>query len=220
MISRTEASARRLRKSADQLDKVWKDCKIAHLCGTTAGIVGGILTIGGGVATMMSSGFATPLLLLWMGFGAGGAVTNLGTSIVEASINSTEIKKAGKVLKDCKIDVNDCDQLWLDRKEKGRLLYMCFLLVRALEISDPVIKIVQELLLRSVDDVAHLSIGAGSQTEGKLVGGLIIGVSAAFIIWDAKDLRSTMRNLYLAENKGSEVVKRLRQKANELDNIN
>ncbi len=98
MISRTEASARRLRKSADQLDKVWKDCKIAHLCGTTAGIVGGILTIGGGVATMMSSGFATPLLLLGVGFGAGGAVTNLGTSIVEASINSTEIKKAEKDL--------------------------------------------------------------------------------------------------------------------------
>ena len=229
MTSRARNTATRLRKSADKLDKLWKDCKIAHACGTTAGLVGGLLTIGGGVATMMSAGIAAPLLLLGVGVGAGGAVTNLGTSIVEASINSTEIKRAEKDLKesfDCKSAVNNTTQLWLDRKEKARLLYNGFLLVRAMELSDTVKKIEQELGLHfaniteagalAASDVAQSSIRAGS----KLAGGLIIGISAAFLMWDAKDLRSTITDLRLGDNQGSEVAKLLRQKANELDNIN
>ena len=64
--------------------------------------------------------------------------------------------------------------------------------------------------------MAQSSIRAGS----KPAGGLISGISAAFLMWDAKDLRSTITDLRLGENQGSEVAKLLRQKANELDNIN
>ena len=42
MNSRAKNTAKSLRKAAEKLDKVWKDCKIAHACGTTAGIVGGV----------------------------------------------------------------------------------------------------------------------------------------------------------------------------------
>ena len=231
--------ANRLRNSANKVDKLWKDCKIAHAYGTTAGIVGGLLTISGGVATMMSSGIAAPLLLLGVGVGAGGAVTNLGTSAVETSINSAEIKKAEKELKDCNIDVTDCDQLWLDGKEKARLLYYLCLIVQSMELSDTLIKIEQELGLRcanimkairevfwrvgiiaqAASDVTQSSIKADSQAGSKLVGGLIIGVSAGFLMWNGKDLLSTITDLYLVENNGSELAKLLRQKANELESI-
>lgn len=70
-------------------------------------------------------GAALPLLVTGLGFGIGGAVTNLGTSCIEASINSAEIKKAEKLLDETldSIDVvNKTVQGWLDEKEKARLL--------------------------------------------------------------------------------------------------
>ena len=33
--------------TANYLDKVWRDCKIASIAGNSAGILGGLLTIGG-----------------------------------------------------------------------------------------------------------------------------------------------------------------------------
>ena len=149
VIFKVHVTVKSLRKAADKLDKVWKDCKVAHACGTTAGIVGGLLTIGGGVATIMTMGIAAPVLLVGMGVGAAGAGTNLGTSIAEASINSTEIKKAEKDLKetlDCINDVKNTVQLWLDGKEEARLLYIFCLAMRTLELSDPVIKLLHQVI--------------------------------------------------------------------------
>ena len=158
MTINVQVTIKSLRKAADKLDKVWKDCRIAHACGTTAGIVGGVLTIVGGVATIMTAGIASPLLLAGMGVGAGGAGTNLGTSIVEASINSSEIKKAEKDLKetfDCINNIRNNVQLWLDRKEEVRLLFIFCLAIQTLELSDPVIKLLQQVLL----NVTNLSAG-------------------------------------------------------------
>lgn len=195
MNSRAKDTVKSIRRTAEKLDKVWKDCKIAHACGTTAGIVGGILTIGGGVATIASSEIAVPLLSIGMGFGLASAVTNLGTSTVEDSISSTETMKAEKDLKETFHSVNNAKktenivQLWLDRKEKARLLFICFLALQTM------------------------------RAGGKLAGGLTIGISAAFLSLDAKDLRYTIRDLYSIEDQGSEVATLLKQKANDLDKI-
>ena len=90
-----------------------------------------------------------------------------------------------------------------------------------MELGDTLIKIEQELGLRcanimkairevfwrvgiiaqAASDVTQSSIKADSQAGSKLVGGLIIGVSAGFLMWDVKDLRSTITVLYLDENK-------------------
>ncbi|XP_078354278.1 uncharacterized protein LOC144638861 [Oculina patagonica] len=149
VILKAHASVKSLYKAADKLDEVWKDCKIAHTAGNTAGIVGGILTIGGGIATILTAGVATPLLVVGIGFGFAGAGTNLGTSIAEAVINSTEIKKAEEDLKetfDCINNVKNTVQLWLDRKEEARLLNMFCLAVQTLELSDTVFKLLQQVI--------------------------------------------------------------------------
>ena len=67
-----QVTAKSFRKAADKLDALWKDCKKAHAYGVSAGIVGGMLTIGGGVATIMTGGLAAPVMLaVGMGVGAG-----------------------------------------------------------------------------------------------------------------------------------------------------
>lgn len=234
ITSKAKETARSLREAANKLDKVWRDCKIARASGSSAGIVGGILTIGGGIATILTAGAATPLLLAGIGVGAAGASTNLGTSIVEATINSDEIKKAEKDLQktvDYINNVNNTIQLWLKRKDKATLLYICLLAVRTLELSDPVIKILQDVVLSALGlsadivevtgktalELGETSAKAVAKAGSKIAGGVIIGVSAAFLVFDAIDLGFTVRDI--VENKGSDAARFLRQKANELENL-
>ena len=276
-----------LRIAADKLDEVWKDCKIAHAAGSATGIVGGLLTIGGGIATILTLGAATPLFLAGIAVGVAGAGTNLGTSIVEGAINATEIKKAEKDLNEtlkCINNVKKAVQSIVRRKEEARLLYIFCLAMQTLKLSDPVIKLLQSVIpiatsiplviveaaVRLFLDVgrpcaeaagqagakaagkagakaagkagvkaageagAKAALGAGAQTAGKaagdaaesgakagakagskLAGGLIIGVSAAFLIWDAIDLGFTIRDL--VQDNRSEAASVLRKKADELE---
>ena len=85
--------------TADYLDKVWRDCKIASISGNSAGILGGLLTIGGGIATVMTAGAASPLLIVGISLGVAGASTNLGTAATEAVINSAELQQVEMALK-------------------------------------------------------------------------------------------------------------------------
>ena len=126
------------RAAADKLDQVWRDCKIAHAAGTTGGIISGCLALGG---IVMSGGAATPFLLAGLGFGVGGAVTNIGTSCVEASINSSEIEKAEKLWREALDSINVVTttvQSWLNKKEMARIGYILYL-AEAFEFVDPVL---------------------------------------------------------------------------------
>ena len=133
-----QITADSFRAAADKLDQVWRDCKIAHAAGTTGGIISGCLALGG---IVMSGGAATPFLLAGLGFGVGGAVTNIGTSCVEASINSSEIEKAEKLWREALDSINVVTttvQSWLDEKEMARIAYILYL-AEAFEFVDPVL---------------------------------------------------------------------------------
>ena len=131
------------------------------------------MTIGGGIATVLTWGAATPLLVTGLGIGLAGAGTSLVSSFVEASINSTEIKKAEKDLKEALDGINDVNntiQLWLDRKEKARVLYICVVAIRNFELSAPVVRLLQNVVLRALDispnilnQVAAQGANAGAQ---------------------------------------------------------
>ena len=113
------------REAADELDRVWRDCKIAHAAGTTGGIISGCLALAS--ATAVTGGAAMPLLLAGLGFGFGGAATNIGTICVEASINSSVIEKAEKLWGEAIESINDLTTTvhkWLDKKEKARIAYI------------------------------------------------------------------------------------------------
>lgn len=64
------------------------------------------------------------------------------------------------------------------------------------------------------DDVVGAGVKAGANAS-KVAGGVIIGVSVAFLVWDAIDLSFTIRDLI--EERGSEAAKELREVAYKLD---
>ncbi len=153
VISKAKDTVASHRVAADKLDEVWKGCKTARATGSIAGIVGACLAIGG---TVMSGGAALPLI--GMGIGAAAATTTVGSSIVEAYVNSSEMQQAEKDRKetlDSVNEVNDTVQKWLVEKESRRLLYICHLADLTLKSSDPaVIEILQTVVLPALTSSA------------------------------------------------------------------
>lgn len=205
------------------------------------------MTIAAAAATAMTFGAAASLLAAGIGTSVAGAGVNIGTSFAEASINSKEIEKAEKDLKEAMNninDVNDTIQSWQNRKEFARVLYIGYLVECIGELGDPVKRLLQKLVLHLLDlppDIlrevargieeagvqagAQVARRAGAQAAGDVAqagargaGKLMIGHNAAFPIWDVIDLGFTIRDI--VEDKGSEAAKFLRQKADELDELN
>ena len=121
IISKANATAKSVRQAADKIDKVWKDCKIAHAAGTSTAMVSGVLIITGGILTILTLGAAFPVLVWGLAVGLAGASINIGTSIAEACINSGEVKKAEEDLqetRDCINDAKNTVEMWLDKRRK------------------------------------------------------------------------------------------------------
>lgn len=93
--------------------------------------------------------------------------------------------------------------------------------------ADDVVQAVAKVTAQATDDVAQAGVKASAQAAddiaqagakagsnaGKVAGGVIIGVSALFLVWDFLDLRD------LLKEKGSDAAKVLRAKADELEKI-
>ena len=134
-----QKTANSFRAAADKLDQLSRDCKIAHATGTTGGIISSCLALA--AVTVVSGGATTPILLAGLGFGVAGALTNIGTSFVEASINSSEIKKAEKLLREASDSINvftTTVQSWLDKKEMTKIAYILYV-AEAFDFVDPVL---------------------------------------------------------------------------------
>jgi len=116
-----------LRAAAEYLDQVWKDCKIASAVGTSAGITGGVLTALGGVATVMTAGAASPLLVAGTAFGVAGASTKLGTIAVESIIKSSVIHEADKAVEDVNRVTQKVKKLILGLKTGKSVAQLAFL---------------------------------------------------------------------------------------------
>jgi len=83
----------KLRLSADYLDSIWFRCRMSKTMGTSASVVGGGLTIAGGILTTLTAGAAAPVLIAGIATSSVGAATNIGTSFVEKIFNSRQIKE-------------------------------------------------------------------------------------------------------------------------------
>ena len=92
LVAAREDTIKKLRESADYLDSIWFRCKVSRSVGTSASVVGGSLTIAGGILTLTTAGAAAPLLIAGIATSSVGAATNIGTSLIERIINSKQIK--------------------------------------------------------------------------------------------------------------------------------
>ena len=82
----------KLRASAEYLDSVWLRCRVSKTMGTSTSIVGGGLTIAGGILTTLTAGAAAPVLIAGIATSSVGAATNIGTSLIEKILNSKQVK--------------------------------------------------------------------------------------------------------------------------------
>ena len=71
-------------------------CKIGRSVGTSTSVIGGSLTIAGGILTLTTAGAAAPLLIAGIATSSVGAATNIGTSIIEKAINSKQVQNCLK----------------------------------------------------------------------------------------------------------------------------
>lgn len=133
---------------------------------------------------------------------------------------------------ECIKDVQDIDQLWLEKKEKEKLSYIYFLAKLTKDFIDLVVKILQELVslaLGFFDDIVEamgrktaLQVGNGvvQAADGVAKFGTKAGVTvvhADFLVFNSIDVDFTVR--ILVENKESDAARLLRQKADELEKV-
>ena len=202
MNSKFLENANSLRGAAKELDQVWKDCKKARYVSTGA-LLGGILMVGGGIATLMTAGIAAPFLATGISLVVGGAVTKVGTVICEQIKNSKEIKKADDLLSKLLAGISEIDEIArskLGTKGEKNLLYLRYV-AQNQELNDPIKKMLSEL----------------AEFKRKPSGVVSLNGNISRIIWDTEMLGSTIRDV--VGNKGSEAAKILRKKADELEKL-
>ena len=133
--------------------------------------------------------------------------------------------------------MNNLIQLWLDREDKARLLFTWILAMQTLEFSDPARKILQEAILPNFPNSGPPAgvVEAGIVSRGKVVdaqAARLAGPRTALqtsvaktsvvkvlnpLIWFGVGINLGFTINDIVKNKGSETVKWLRQKADELE---
>ena len=66
--------------------------------GTSASVIGGGLTIAGGILTIATAGAGAPILIAGLSTSSVGSATNIGTSVIEKILNSRQIKEMNSAL--------------------------------------------------------------------------------------------------------------------------
>ena len=239
-----------VRAGAEYLDTVWLRCRVSRTAGTGVSVLGGGLTIAGGILTTLTAGAAAPVLIAGIATSSVGAATNIGTSLVEKILNSKQVKDMNEAFsRDKEVTLTFEDQLqqlkgkYKDSPHLSRLYYSIKKSLGENHLLIPVLQIV--LLYDSADSSTHSStpdpllpsrpsilttdstdkmrvnpLDVGLLAEGgkvigqnslKVAGQVIIGISAAFLVWDAIDLGFTINDL--VRKQGSKAARVLREKA-------
>ena len=199
MISNLKKAVESLRAAADKLDDVRDKHNLVHLGGTAAGIVGGLLTLGGGIATLMTAGVASPLLSAGLVFGVAGAGTNITAKIIESSINSNEIKRANRDMKEALDSIAEMRNILEDLLDKKETPLMSHTINLADKSVNPTWKFLAAFM-NSTEAASKAGAGAAS-------GAAIYAVKASTMVYD------------VVINKGSEAAEELREKADELEKL-
>ena len=247
----------KLRVSAAYLDSVWLRCRVSRTLGTSVSVVGGGLTIAGGVLTTLTAGAAAPVLIAGVATSTLGAATNIGTSVVEKIINSRQIREMNEAFdRDREVTMKFESQLQDLRrtyKDSPYLSTLYYSIKESIGGRHLLIPVLQTILLyddnpfhsrpetdterhnlpqnpslltssNSADNLSFNPLDAEMVLDGgkvigqnslRVAGQVIIGINAAFLVWDAIDLGFNITDL--VKKKGSEAAKVLTVKAELLE---
>jgi len=242
VVARTDTIAK-LHRAADYLDTVWIRCRVSKTMGTSVSLLGGGLTIAGGILTLATVGAAAPVLIAGIATSSVGAATNIGTSIAEKMLNSKQIKDLNTAFeRDKMLTTKFENQIEYVKRhcDSPHLSFLYYSIKQFLGPNHLLMTILKEVLVKedkagkgedmmqqpslltqeSRDGVQFNALDAGALVEGgkvigqnsfRMAGQVIIGVSAAFLVWDAIDLGFTISDL--VRRQGSQSAKVLRDKA-------
>ena len=197
MNVRIKNTVKKLRTAADFLDKVWQDCKIASAVGTGANISGGVVTIAVGVATIMTAGLATPLLIAGGALGVAGSCVNLGTTAVERSIKSSIVHEAGEAVQNVNYGIENVKQrirALKKGKSQARLVLLASLVIRMLGKDNLIVAFLKDLLrtdvlAKALPTIVNALEGVRGLVTGAAKGELIEGTSKqALSVRDARGM--------------------------------
>ncbi|XP_067427017.1 uncharacterized protein [Thunnus thynnus] len=100
-LDQGEDFGRHLRQLAHELESVNEKCNVGRAVGNTVSVLGGLATIGAGVATFLSAGAAS--LLGLAGFcGAVGSTVTLTSDLIESWLEQGTLEKAKKISEEYK----------------------------------------------------------------------------------------------------------------------
>ena len=93
-----KTTVRQVRELADEIQRYEDNSRIATLAGTSAGIVGGCITIAGGVSAFYTFGASRILTAVGGTISGVGGATVLGTEIINGVLRSGKFKEVEKAL--------------------------------------------------------------------------------------------------------------------------
>ena len=191
-----------LRCMADDLDRVWKVCKVGSAIGSSAEILGGLLAAGGVVATFMWPDATTRLLTTSAAFGVTGSLANLGLKTTEVFIMPAVMYSSDHALEDAKV-ANEVKQiislLPTGEKVRDRLLVLAVHALRVFGATHLAAMLLEDSLTPNVHFLDKYS----------------VGIITAFLIWDTLYLALTGSDIITA--RGSAAGRYLRDVADDLE---
>jgi len=304
LVEARQETITRLRASAEYLDSIWMRCRVTKTMGTSTSILGGGLTIAGGILTTLTAGAAAPVLIAGLATSSVGAATNIGTSMIEKVLNSRQIKEMNAAFerdKDITLKLEAQIEDVRRFKDSSHLTILVLTMQSLLGPDHLLVVLLRGVLLQNLKGAAGMSsdlmaqgaglasaalqssavgsvgsaalgltsqtlresaasvtaetgtmvvassvkteaalagtllekgtsgirysaLDAGALVEGgkvigqnsfKVAGQVIIGISAAFLVWDAIDLGFTINDL--VRKQGSKAARVLREKAATLE---
>ena len=259
LVTARRETIEKLVLSAAYLDSIWMRCRVSKTMGTSVSMVGGGLTIAGGILTTLTAGAAAPLLIAGIATSSVGAATNIGTSVAEKILNSKQIKEMNEAFARDKEITHKFESQLEDikhYKESAHLSTLYYSIKDCIGEKHILLPVLQTILLYekepvtvieteseqsesnnlppttpsllkqdSKENVKFNPIDAGvfvesgkviGQNSFRVAGQVIIGISAAFLVWDAIDLGFNISDL--VRKQGSKAAKVLREKADLLEN--
>ncbi|XP_038648928.1 apolipoprotein L3-like [Scyliorhinus canicula] len=94
----TQGYVKELQEIADSIDEYHRGASIASVTGSSAGVLGGILSISGIIASPFTSGTSLGLSALGAGLSATGATTNLTAGVTESVRQSQKQKRVDEMV--------------------------------------------------------------------------------------------------------------------------
>ncbi|XP_042194193.1 LOW QUALITY PROTEIN: apolipoprotein L3-like [Callorhinchus milii] len=197
-----------LQEIANNIDECHKGATIANITGSSVGVVGGALTIGGLIAAPFTLGTSLVLTGVGVGVGVAGGVTNIAANAVDSVSQSNKQKRVNEIMEEYKRDSEEMADCFSKFCNAVHFYENC---------SDELVKDafigVTEVFSKSTGVIATVAAAMSKQSlrTFKAVSGVLSGL---FVVWDIYSI--TVDSIDLSKGAETEMAKQIRAVAQKI----